>query len=121
MELIKDGSGDYYLNMTLEDIARFSKPVSSNGGFKYELFVGKVAGSDEKYVFMCTNNSSDIYHKEFAHDEIFVEIGEEGLVIMVHPRQIYKMNPGDHIMTRYDGHSNKIWITCQSIEDSVKK
>ena len=106
---------DYYLYLTCGDIALLTTPYSTLGDFKYNPLSSAVVTrggvlTGEELQLMCTNEASIIWDPEKAHDDIYFDTDEEGPLVRVHPRKLIPLPDGEHIMTRYDGHSSKIFI-----------
>ncbi len=112
--------GDYDIDLTSEG----AKVITTRRMFSKDMPtmdfmpINAVVDSDEgrkEVLQIRTTRDYDVLHDTNCHDGIFLMRDKEGPIVIVATWLIGQLMAGERefLVTRYDGHTNKIWIRMQ--------
>jgi hypothetical protein len=120
MRVIKDGGGDYYINISRDGAEKIKNPVNLHiPPIKYNWLESKVLSKgielDERLFLTCSNDSSVAFYpgEVILKNEDYENPNDS--VVRIFPLALDKLinKEENFLMTRYD-RENKLWIYIQN-------
>ena len=112
----RDSGGDYNIYLTPEGVKKLCQRARYSFTYPFNLHAHVIAdeGPDEIIQFGLTRCATTLSDPK-CHNKIYFDRDEIGPIVLVAAWLVDRLAAKElpFIMTRYDGHTNKIWIRVE--------